>query len=86
MECELRHTRPSNSPHGIMLQWLRQLTRTALLRNDPGRRASGRDFPGDPAVKTLCFHCRGPGELRSHKPAPHPPTLSESSLTYFISI
>lgn len=19
------------------------------------------NFPGDPAVKTLCFHCRGPG-------------------------
>ena len=25
-----------------------------------------QDFPGSPVVKTLCFHCKGHGELRSH--------------------
>ena len=27
------------------------------------RQESGRDFPGGPTAKTLCFHCRGMGSV-----------------------
>jgi len=48
-----------------------------------------RDFPGDPAVKTLFFHCRGhrfnlwSGKQRSHMPQRAAKKVLKKQTSYF---